>query len=224
VIDHIKKKLFEFIAIRLNIPTNKKQEMLKIAFPAVKSWGIEGNYFEFGVYEGRTFIEAYKQSSRLNIDMSFFAFDSFKGLPSPSLIEGECKFRKGQYTCSKQKFLVNLKKAGVDLNRVTCVEGFFSDSLTGALQERFIPMKAAIVWIDCDLYESTKAVLEFLPPFLQTGCIVCFDDWFSFGGHPMKGEIHATREWLERNPSISLTEYRDFGVSGRSFIVQKGEE
>ena len=74
-------------------------------------------------------------------------------------------------------------------------------------------MKAAIVWIDCDLYESTVPVLDFIVPFVQTGTIFCFDDWFSFAGHFMKGEIRATREWLERNPDIRLTQYRDFGVT-----------
>ena len=72
----------------------------------------------------------------------------------------------------------------------------------------------------CDLYISTIPVLQFIVPFLQQGTIICFDDWFSYGGDQMKGEIRATREWLEKTPQVKLMHYRDFGISGRSFIVQ----
>ena len=55
---------------------------------------------------------------------------------------------------------------------------------------------------------------------MQNGTIICFDDWFSFGADPNKGEIRATNEWLDNNNQISLMHYRDFGYSGRSFVVQ----
>ena len=37
---------------------------------------------------------------------------------------------------------------------------------------------------------------------------------------PKKGELAATREWLSKNKEIKLIHYKDFGFSGRSFIVQ----
>lgn len=205
-----------------NQPSNKKDEMLRVAFPAVTSWRVEGQYFEFGVYEGRAMIAAYQNAVRSNRRFHFFAFDSFEGLPSSD--EGGDKFPEGKYACSQDRFLENLHNVGVDTSLVTCIPGFFDKSLTAELQEQLTGHKAAIVWVDCDLYESTIPVLEFIAPFLQTGTIVCFDDWFSYGGDPTKGEIRATREWLEKTPHIALTHYRDFGISGRSFVVQKRSE
>ena len=211
--------LIKKIAKRVGFYSNKKAQMLQIALPAIKSWQVQGSYLEFGVYKGKAFIEAYKLSQKLGLNMHFYAFDSFEGLPSPSALEGSHKFYETQYSCSQDQFLSNLKKAGVNLDYVTCIKGFYGESLTTELQTTLSPMKASIVWIDCDLYESTIPVLNFIVPFLQTGTIVCYDDWFSFGSHPMKGEIRATREWLEQNSQINLTQYRDFGISGRSFIV-----
>lgn len=164
-------------------------------------------------------IAAYKNAVRSKRHYRFFAFDSFEGLPASE----ECgiKFHEGQYACSRDQFLANLRKAGVDTSLVTCVPGFYDQSLTDELKENLCSRGAAIVWIDCDLYDSTVPVLGFITPFLQTGTILCFDDWFSYGGDPMKGEIRATHEWLENTPHIQLTHYRDFGISGRSFVVQK---
>jgi O-methyltransferase len=208
------------LRLLLNIPPNKKQEMLRIALPATKAWRIHGHYLEFGVYQGQAFIEAFTIADRIGLkDMRFFAFDSFEGLPDNDEAADTGKFKGGQFAFSQEQFLENLRKAKVDLDRVQCIKGFYSDSLTKQLQDELLPMKAAVVWVDCDLYESTVPVLDFIVPFLQTGTIICYDDWFSFASHPMKGEIRATREWLERNPGIQLTQYRDFGVSGRSFVV-----
>lgn len=39
----------------------------------------------------------------------------------------------------------------------------------------------------------------------------------------MQGKVGATREWLEKESDIQLTHYRDFGISGKSFVVQKLE-
>lgn len=200
-------------------PDNKKDEMLRVAFPAVTSWLVPGQYFEFGVFEGRAMIAAYKNALRANRSFRFFAFDSFEGLPASA--EGGEKFPEGKYACSEERFRDNLARAGVDNRLVTTIAGFFDESLTKELQQELANEKAAIVWIDCDLYDSTIPVLDFITPLIQTGTILCFDDWFSYGGDPLKGEIRATREWLERTPSIALTVYRDFGISGRSFVVEK---
>ena len=217
-IEKTKSIVQALIRILASAPKNKKDEMLRIAFSAINSWKIDGEYFEFGVYEGRAMIAAWNNSLRFKKKLRFFAFDSFEGLPSSD--EGGNKFPKGKYTCSKSTFLKNLSKAGANTSLVTCVSGFYDKSLTNTLQEQLSNHKAAIIWVDCDLYISTVPVLQFIVPFLQQGTIICFDDWFSYGGDPMKGEIRATREWLEKTPQVKLIHYRDFGISGRSFVVQ----
>ena len=88
-----------------------------------------------------------------------------------------------------------------------------------------LPIKrAAVVWIDCDLYASTVPVLDFITGYLTTGSFIAFDDWFSFGADPDAGEMRATNEWLSRNPSIQLVEYHKFHTAGISFLVQKNDK
>ena len=217
----VKNKLKRIMDKLLDNPKNHKEEMLRIAFRARKAWKIEGNYFEFGVYKGKTFIPAYHLGQQYNLEsMKFFAFDSFEGLPQPTEIEGNDRFYASQYACSLNQFKNILQNNNVNLEKVTCIEGFYDKSLTKEIQQSMLPMKASIVWIDCDLYESTQPVLEFILPFLQNGTIICFDDWFSYAGHPLKGEIRATSEWLQKYPNIKLIDYKDFGAGGKSFLVQ----
>ena len=66
--------------------------------------------------------------------------------------------------------------------------------------------------------------LEFITDIIDTGSFLIFDDWFCYGGDPNSGEIKATREWLEKNPQITLVEYRKFGIDGNSFLVNIDKE
>jgi len=153
--------------------------------------------------------------------MYFYAFDSFEGLPE---VTGKDKdyslYRKGDYACDEGSFRQILAANGVDLDAVTIVPGFYENTLNKETKKNLNIKRAAIVWIDCDIYESTKYVLDFITDYLTMGSFIIFDDWFCFGADPNAGEMRATREWLEKNPQIRLLEYHKFGVSGQSFIVQ----
>jgi len=76
-----------------------------------------------------------------------------------------------------------------------------------------------VAWIDCDLYDSTVPVLEYLAPRLTVGSVVVFDDWRCYRNHPDFGEQRACREWLQRNPRLSLRELLSFGWNGIAFTV-----
>jgi len=187
------------------------------------SWKLPaGDYLEFGVYRGRSFISAYKLTTAKNLNMHYYAFDSFEGLPDfQDLDKVYENFESGQYACSQDEFSNILADAGVDQKQVTLVPGFFDVSLTSDTVKALPIKRAAIAWVDCDLYLSTVPVLEYLTPLLTTGSFLVFDDWYSFGGDPKAGELAATNDWLEKNPDISLLEYRKFGVSGMVFLVQR---
>jgi hypothetical protein len=66
-------------------------------------------------------------------------------------------------------------------------------------------------------------VLEWIVPFLQSGTIVCFDDWFTFEGRPDRGEQLAAREFLEAHPDVAFVDYFQFGWHGKSFIAHVQE-
>lgn len=210
------RQLRRAAAPALGLPADKKDEILRPAFSAITSWGINGDYLEFGVYQGRAMSWAMRHARRTKSDMRFFAFDTFTGLPD---VADMGKWVPGDYACSEEIFRENLLRKGHDLSRLTCVAGDFRETLTEQRRVDIHLKAAAIVFVDCDLYESTVPVLEFISPALVTGSIIAFDDWFSFGGDPLRGEIRAVNEWLEAHPSTELLPYRNFGISGRAFVV-----
>jgi hypothetical protein len=190
------------------------------------SHSVEGDYLEFGVSTGRTFVAAWEHAQRAGLArMRFFAFDSFRGLPEARGVDAlgfqHAAFEAGAYACSDEEFRALLKRRGVDASRVTLVPGWYSEVLNPATAST-LPLKtAAVVWIDCDFYESTVSVLDFLTPYVQDGTLLVFDDWFCFRGDPERGEQRAFREWLERNTSIRATELLRFGWHGTSFILRR---
>jgi hypothetical protein len=112
---------------------------------------------------------------------------------------------KGDWKCGLDQFLSQVKRHVRDASKLHVVEGWFSDSLTEDNPAVRGLDKVAIAWVDCDLYESTVPVLNFLTNRLQDGSLIFFDDWFCLKGHPDRGEQRACREWLERNPQVRLT-------------------
>ena len=205
----------------LETTANHKDKMLDKAMHAIKNWGIAGDYLEFGVYRGKSFSFAMKQAKRWGLDLHFYAFDSFEGLPPvDEQLNKPGTFHQHEYACSEEDFRLILSQGGLDLNRVTTVPGFYDKSLNDTTKKRLPLREAAVVWIDCDIYESTAAVLDFVSDYLKTGTVVVFDDWFAFGGDQNLGEIRAANEWLEKNPHIKLTPYYNFGTTGTSFVCQ----
>lgn len=184
---------------------------------------VPGDYYEFGVYQGTTFAHANKLLASLFPEMRFIACDSFEGLPVPSGIDAKdgytSHFYGRQFLCTEQDFLANLRRAAVDLDRVLTIQGWFNQSLNDKTRSQRSLGKVAFAWIDCDLYESTVPVLEFITPMLSAGCALLFDDWRCFRNLPEFGQQRAVREWLQANPRIKLAELLSFGWNGQVFTV-----
>lgn len=214
------------VAIRELLSHTPSERILSAAFDFAKASKLKGDYLEFGVFEGNTFVLAYHTARRNGAEknMRFFAFDSFEGLPE---INGADKgggepFKQGTYACNPEEFSRIIRKNGVDMGRVKLVPGWFDKVLSRHTREELGIRHAAIIWVDCDLYASTVPVLDFVTDFLQDGTILIFDDWFSFRGNPDMGEQRAFREWLARNPSIKASEFHRIpGWFGNSFIIHK---
>ncbi len=182
-----------------------------------------GDYCEFGVYKGDTFAHAYKWLSPHFKNMQFYAFDSFEGLPEPKGIDNvqgyTSNFKKNEFLCSLEDFKNNLHNAKVDTAHVSTIKGWFDTTLTKDKAASYPLKKISIAWIDCDLYESTVPVLDFITPYLTTGSVIVFDDWRCYRNDPDLGEQKACREWLQRNPQIKLAELFSFGWNGMVFTA-----
>lgn len=183
---------------------------------------IQGDYLEFGVYRGKTFTTSYHMAKACGLNMKFYAFDSFAGLPSPEENDKDFDaFSESEFSCSLESFNKILKNKSIKLSDCDFIPGWFDESLTAKKREDLPIKKAAFVYVDCDLYKSTVPVLDFITTYLQTGTIIAFDDWYAFAGSPEHGEQKAVSEWLNKNQNITLNEYCNISVAGKAFIVHQ---
>lgn len=136
--------------------------------------GPQGTALEFGVYRGDT--------ARIIAErMPLVGFDSGQGLPE----HWRPGYGPGTFACSLPK-----------IDNARMVEGWFSDTLPSF---DFAALGyIGLVNIDCDLYSSTKTVLEHIGPHLLPGCFVHFDEMFDYPGY-QDHEMLAWREYADAN-------------------------
>jgi O-methyltransferase len=198
--------------------------MIAQAFEFARLNGVRGDYFEFGLWRGRTFRYAHRMKGRYGLTkMMLWGFDSFQGLPETSEKKDNI-WLKGQYSNSEEGLRRALKRAGFRDSEFELIAGFYSESLNEELHRRMNGRVAAVVYVDCDLYESTRDALRFTERYLVNGSIVCFDDFYCFKASPDHGEQRALREFLETAPSLSFLPYFNYGTAGASFIVRRQAE
>ncbi len=209
---------------------SERERFLFKAMDYLRSNKIEGDYLEFGVSEGNTFISSYHiaQTMGKNLKaMRFIGFDSFEGIPPVKNKldnEGFKHFNEGDYAFPYKSFVRRLEKSKVNMNKVHLVKGWYDKTLNIETKKKLKIEKAALVYIDSDLYESAVFVLDFVNDLLQNGAILVFDDWFCFRGDPNRGEQLAFKEWLTKNPKFESIEFQKFGWYGNSFIVRLKEK
>lgn len=190
------------------------------AFKALSFNGIEGDYVEFGCWGGRTFAIAYEEARRHGHPATLWAFDSFEGLPTQQTdADDHPVWLAGNLATSEADFLAICAAKGIPRERFRVVPGYYEDSLP-ALGTSGAPIDIALAYIDCDLYSSTKTVLEFLLPRLKHGMIIAFDDYFCWSQSQISGERKAQLEIFTDESPWSLLPYVQFGWHGQSFIVE----
>ena len=108
---------------------------------------VDGLVLEFGVRFGTSI----RQISTL-VDQDVYGFDSFQGLPESWHSEP-----KGTY--STKGVIPSVPQ------NVTLYDGWFEETLPEFVQQHPEPVR--FMNIDCDIYSSTKTVLEV---FCQTNC------------------------------------------------------
>ena len=180
---------------------------------------VSGDYYEFGVFDGHSLQAAYHAARELGYsEMRFWGFDSFCGLPEPTGLDCSPEWRRGLYACERERVIGNLGQAGVNLNAVTLVEGFFGVILPLFSRQVTFPT-AALALVDCDLYASAVPVLDFLTPLLKTGSVLMFDDYNCFEKDDQRGERRAFREWLARNPHWQAAPLSAWSWHGQAFVL-----
>ncbi|WP_334042943.1 class I SAM-dependent methyltransferase [Burkholderia ambifaria] len=160
---------------------------------------IDGLVLEFGVATGATLNIICQE-----VTHTVFGFDSFNGLP-----EDWTHFqRAGRFSRS------GMPPENIPENSQLVI-GLFSDVLPSFLSSHHEPV--SFVHIDCDLYTSTKTVLESLAPRLRAGSIIVFDEYFNYPGW-QENEHKAFCEYLQKTGMAC--EYIGFASSGQSVAVR----
>lgn len=135
---------------------------------------------EFGTAQGYAFAKLLGATRYLGLEeqVTVHGFDSFEGLPEATAaadkgLAGD-DWMRGAYRASYDVLRAYCEKRGYRNFRL--YRGYFEDSLTPEVIATFRQEQPILVWVDCDLYTSSRTVLERLLPVLRSGCVVYFDD------------------------------------------------
>lgn len=152
---------------------------------------IPGDYYEFGCFTGsslnhaiRTHLKFSKKKKEVNfMSRTFFGLDSFEGFPKE--VHPEYK---------SENFESNYDKVKLLENRYNCckiIKGFFSESLKEIENQK--EKKIAFAFIDCDIYDSSKYVINFIENRLSNGAFLMIDDYYNLD-NKNKSIFHSISE------------------------------
>lgn len=144
---------------------------------ALGAASVDGLVLEFGVFHGRSLrLIAASSPGRVH------GFDSFEGLPEAWNLDEAA----GAYSTHGRRPALG---AGVSLHA-----GWFEDTLPRFLALHAGPVR--LLHVDCDLYSSTRTVLEGLRERLVAGTVIVFDDLLGYPGYEAH-ELRAFDELIE---------------------------
>ncbi len=157
---------------------------------------IPGDIMEFGCWKGSNLmliskiLEIYAPMTMKTI----YGFDLFEGLDFFSPKDGSAKLEKGKYKGDDLHLekIINL----FDLqDKTKLVKGNIMETLPKFIKENSY-IKLSVVFIDTDLYDSTKIILNTLSDHLVQGGVFVLDEWNT---KKYPGETLATSEFLKEN-------------------------
>ncbi len=203
------------------------------AFEFIYKSETDGDYHEFGVFQGVSIARAIKanvdwqKKTKRNHVNRYFGFDSFEGLPvfdEKDQLSGYNVFHEGQFNNTSIDIVhEKIISEGQSLENVNLIQGLFSDSLSSSNTiNKLGESKVAIAHIDCDLYSSAQDCLKFLNGRLADGAIILFDDWFCYLGRPDRGVNKAFTDWIQES-NYTMTEYFNYSWAGKAFILNISE-
>jgi hypothetical protein len=138
-------------------------------------------WLEFGAGGGKTI----NYISKFTKD-TVYGFDSFVGSPE--------KWRDGY---DKGAFNRNGILPPVNDN-VELIKGWFNETLPTFIKTH--NKKVSFIHLDADLYSSTKYILNTLKDYLDTNCILVFDELVNYPGFDGEtGELKAFYEFITEN-------------------------
>ena len=146
---------------------------------ALSSAPTEGSVLEFGVEKGLSINVLARATPR-----TVHGFDSFQGLP-----EAWSGTKEGAGAFDRNGRMPKVP------DNVRLHVGWFDATLPAFLASD--PAPAALVHVDCDIYESTRIVFALLEPRIVPGTVIVFDEYFNYPGW-QQHEYRAFQEFIAR--------------------------
>ncbi len=140
--------------------THKIDILFEYALPKIRN---EGLILEFGVRKGKTTKEIAKRIK----NKICYGFDSFEGLPEDW--SGQ-PYSKGAYS---EKGKIPILPKNIEIYK-----GWFHETLPTFLEKH--QETVDFIHFDCDLYSSTKTILDLLGNRITKDTILIFDEYFNY--------------------------------------------
>lgn len=199
------------IGSRYSMTTIERQWALVQAIEHVHRNGIDGDIVECGVWRGGNLIIAGLVQQRLGRATPIWGYDTFEGMSAPTDVDRALhyheiasetfeKTKRGEFSdwcySSIDQVRANLGRH-VPQAEVRLVRGKVEDTLRDPAN---LPERIAVLRLDTDWYESTKAELEVLYPRLAPGGVLIIDDFGDWAGAKLAVEEYFARRpvWLHR--------------------------
>lgn len=183
ILNNYKKKFTnKFILKNLGLFIGDKAfyKILKCFELIKETKNIKGDIIEFGVWNGNNLITIKKILDYLKIKKRIIGYDNFQGMPQD----------KNKYFVGDKNLIFYIKKFfGFEDVRI-----IHDDIMLLKNHIKKIP-KLSIIYIDCDIYETTSKILSLLSPKLNKGGIVIFDE----ANFDRGGEGKAANEFFKQN-------------------------
>ena len=145
--------------------------------------GVHGSIVEFGVFRGAGLFSWFHFSGILepyNINRKIIGFDTFDGFPLPHPNDGELNkggdLDSGAYAelnIAKKIHLENI--ASSHISRMEIIKGDICETLPAFIKANQHTI-IALAYVDVNLYEPTKVILESIVKRIPKGGILAFDE------------------------------------------------
>ena len=188
-IDEVNKKHIEFINAYSLTPLIRRWTLIK-SIHYINKKNLVGDIVECGIWRGGNLFLAKKiqdQYSR-TIKRKLYGFDTFEGMPEPSIYDGKRinkiyqNFKNKNEPWAKASLddvKHSSKELFSDIEDFNFIKGMVEDTLKN---KKNLPNKIALLRLDTDLYESTKIELNTLYPLLVDRGVLIIDDYGDFPG------------------------------------------
>lgn len=147
---------------------------------------VEGDIVECGVGRGVSLSSLYYAAALFGLAKTVYGFDSFAGFPDATVEDLSARVKvvgksPGGWTNTSPELIETYFALDGALDdsllrqrppALKLIPGFFEDTLADNL-----PAKIALLHVDCDMYSSTRTVLEHGLPRMSASGIIIFDEY-----------------------------------------------